>query len=84
MRTYLILKEKVAAFNADTEIQGLLADLGKRGAASGARVAYTPDGARELKQRTFDLEGFASAGIGPAALEPCWSSHCSDAPSSPR
>src|SRR6478609_6816738 len=56
MRTYLILKEKVAAFNADSEIQALLADLGKRGAARGGRVTYSADGAKELKQRTFDLD----------------------------
>lgn len=64
MRTYLILKEKVAAFNADTEIQGLLADLGKRGAARGARVTYSADGAKELKQRTFDLEPMRAKGYG--------------------
>jgi xylose isomerase len=64
MRTYLILKEKVAAFNADSEIQGLLSDLGKRGAAAGARVAFTVDGAKELKASTFDLDAMRSKGYG--------------------
>src|SRR5437762_7975924 len=41
MRTYLILKEKVAQFNADTQIQGLLADLGARGSKAGARFKFS-------------------------------------------
>jgi xylose isomerase len=56
MRTYLILKDKAERFNADADIQGLLADLSARGAAPGQRVRFTTDGARELKDRAFDLE----------------------------
>ena len=62
MRTYLILKEKVARFNADVEIQALLAALGERGAAPGARVAYSPESARALRERPFDLDGMRAAG----------------------
>ena len=51
MRTYLILKDKVARFNADAEIQGLLGELASRGAAAGARVKFSADGARELQGR---------------------------------
>src|ERR671931_2311402 len=40
MRTYLILKDKVARFNADPEIQGLLGELKSRGATPGQRVRY--------------------------------------------
>ena len=40
MRTYLILKEKVARFNADAEIQGLLRELRTRGAAGRARQVH--------------------------------------------
>ncbi len=62
MRTYLILKEKVARFNADPEIQGILATLRERGAAPGARVKFSADAARELKDRSFDLDAMRAAG----------------------
>jgi hypothetical protein len=35
MRTYLILKEKAARFNADADIQGILAQARKRQAGAG-------------------------------------------------
>src|SRR5215212_7022309 len=41
MRTYLILKEKVAQFNADSEIQALLGALGARGSKAGARFKFS-------------------------------------------
>ena len=41
MRTYLIFKEKVAAFNVDKEIQQLLGDLAARGAAPGLGASRT-------------------------------------------
>ena len=56
MRTYLILREKAAQFNADAEIQELLSELRARGAEQGKRVTFSVDGARELKERSFDLE----------------------------
>jgi xylose isomerase len=69
MRTYLILKEKAVRFNADAEIQGLLQELGKRGAASGQRVSFSKDGARELKERSFDLEAMRSRGYAYEKLD---------------
>src|SRR5439155_867705 len=48
MRTYLILKEKVARFNADPEIQQLLAEAD--GGTAGARVTFS-----ELRNTKFDL-----------------------------
>ena len=69
MRTYLILKEKVAAFNADAEIQGLLSELSSRGAKRGARVTFSPDAARELKQRSFDLPAMRGRGYGYEKLD---------------
>lgn len=62
MRTYLILKEKVARFNADPEIQGILGDLKLRGAAPGARIRYTAEAALQLRDRKFDLEVMRAAG----------------------
>ncbi|MEP6493946.1 MAG: xylose isomerase [bacterium] len=69
MRTYLILKEKVSQFNADKEIQELLGDLGKRGAAPGARVTFTADGAKTLKESAFDLEKLRAKGYGYERLD---------------
>lgn len=50
MRTYLILKEKVARFNADTEIRQLLADLGDGHGTKAARLSFS-----ELRSKSFDL-----------------------------
>ena len=69
MRTYLILKEKVAQFAADKEIQGLLAELRGRGATVGDRVTYTADGAKKLKERTFDLEAMRKQGYAYERLD---------------
>jgi xylose isomerase len=69
MRTYLILKEKVAQFNADSEIQGLLAELGKRGAAPGARFSFSKEDAQKIKDEQFDLEGMRALGYGYERLD---------------
>jgi xylose isomerase len=69
MRTYLILKDKAARFNADAEIQGLLKDLGRRGAATGQHVKFTADGARELKDRSFDLDAMRKQGYAYEKLD---------------
>jgi xylose isomerase len=69
MRTYLILKEKAARFNADAEIQDLLSELGARGATTGQRVTFSKDGARELKERSFDLEAMRTRGFAYEKLD---------------
>jgi xylose isomerase len=68
MRTYLILKEKVAAFNADKEIQQLLGDLARRGAAPGARISYIKD-AQAIKDEQFDLEAMRAKGYAYERLD---------------
>ncbi len=68
MRTYLILKEKVAAFNADPEIQQLLGDLRARGAAPGQRVTYLRN-ADAIKAETFDLEAMRAKGYAYERLD---------------
>ena len=73
MRTYLILREKVAAFRADSEVQELLAALGKRGAAPGARISYARD-AKSIRDETFHLpalraEGFAYERLDQLTME---------------
>jgi xylose isomerase len=69
MRTYLILKEKVAQFAADEEIQGLLGELRERGATVGDRVTYSADGAKKLKERSFDLESMRKQGYAYERLD---------------
>lgn len=55
MRTYLILKEKAARFNADPEIQALLAEINADdGALAPFCGAYTPEKAAALKAQPFD------------------------------
>src|SRR5881296_1892346 len=62
MRTYLILKDKVARFNADPEIQQLLAEL-DRGRSS-ARVPFS-----ELRNTKFDLAALRSRGYAYERLD---------------
>lgn len=69
MRTYLILKEKVSRFNADKEIQALLAELNARGAEPGKRVKFSADAAKELKERKFDLDAIRSQGYAYERLD---------------
>jgi xylose isomerase len=69
MRTYLILKEKAERFNTDPEIQSVLKELGGRGAAAGRRVSFSKDAARELKERSFDLEAMRRQGYAYERLD---------------
>ncbi len=64
MRTYLILKEKAARFNADVEIQALLAEIN----ATDAELApyfgrYTPEKAAALKTHPFDRRAISARGL---------------------
>jgi len=47
----------------------VLGDLRARGAAAGARVTFTADGARELKSRTFDLPAMREQGYAYERLD---------------
>ena len=69
MRTYLILKQKVARFNADPEIQAALAELRERGAESGHRVRYSDDEARAIRDEGFDLEQLRMRGYAYERLD---------------
>ena len=62
MRTYLILKDKVARFNADPEIQQLLAE--RDGGKSSARVTFG-----ELRNMKFDLAALRSRGYAYERLD---------------
>jgi xylose isomerase len=69
MRTYLILKDKVAQFNADAEIQALIDALRARGAATGQRVRYSADAASAIRGERFDLEAIRSQGYAYERLD---------------
>jgi xylose isomerase len=63
MRTYLILKEKAAQFNADPEIQALLAQINANdGAHDEFFGAYSSGKAAALKAREFDRMALGQRG----------------------
>ena len=63
MRTYLILKEKAAQFNADKEIQALLAEINTDdGSMNKFFGAYTPEKAKTLKAQPFEREAISTKG----------------------
>jgi xylose isomerase len=66
MRTYLILKERAARWNADKEIQSLIADLsgGKRSEAK-----YSTAGRNALLAENIDRVALASRGLGYEKLD---------------
>jgi xylose isomerase len=64
IRTYLILKEKAGQFNADKEIQALLAEI----SAGDVTIApyfgkYSSEKAAALKQHSFDRSAISSRGL---------------------
>jgi xylose isomerase len=64
MRTYLILKEKAEQFNADPEIQGLLAEINADdGSMNAFKGAYTGQKAAALKAHTFDRKALGARGL---------------------
>jgi xylose isomerase len=69
MRTYLILKDKVARFNADTDIQALLSELRERGAAAGQRIRFSADDVRRIKEQRFDLGALRDRGYAYERLD---------------
>lgn len=61
MRTYLILKEKAAQWNADPQIQALLKEI--HPTAKTPLEAYSQSVAEELKAREFDRKTLAERGM---------------------
>jgi xylose isomerase len=64
MRTYLILKERAARWNADAEIQGLLKEAGQAGAGAPAARGYSAITRDALLKENFDRQALASRGVG--------------------
>ena len=70
MRTYLMLKEKAAQFNADPEIQALLAEINADdGSLAGYFGKYTPEKAIALKAHPFDRPALGKPGRGYERLD---------------
>lgn len=72
MRTYLILKDKVARFNADAAIQALLGDLRQRNEAvpAGERpLRFGAQAVARLQDRTFDLDAMRARGYAYERLD---------------
>ena len=64
MRTYLMLKEKGAQFNADAEIQALLAETtADDGSMDSYFGKYSPEKANALKAQAFDRNAISSRGL---------------------
>jgi xylose isomerase len=64
MRTYLILKEKAAQFNADKEIQAVLAEVNADdGSMKKYSGKYSPEKAKALKAQLFDRSAISSRGL---------------------
>lgn len=62
MRTYLILKEKAAQWNADPEIKSLLAEIAET-SGDGRRTKFSKQHVGELLSANFDRAGLASRGL---------------------
>jgi xylose isomerase len=71
MRSYLILKEKVARFNADAEIQGILKGLTADTDGIGAVLAggYSDDALAKVKGYPADRIGLGARGLGYEKLD---------------
>jgi xylose isomerase len=64
MRTYLILKEKAAQWNADKEIQDLVAEINvDDGSMNQYFGKYSTDKANALKAQAFDRSAIAGRGL---------------------
>jgi xylose isomerase len=63
MRTYLILKDKAARWNAHPEIKAILAEIEETNSHSATQSDYSPDNAAALLRRSFDRVSMASKGL---------------------
>jgi xylose isomerase len=64
MRTYLMLKEKAAQFNADKEIQAILAEVNADdGSMKQYFGKYSAEKAKALKAQAFDRSAISSRGL---------------------
>ena len=70
MRTYLILRDKAARWNADPEVQEIVAALKARGGAQGrAPLAFSAERASQIKGEALDLAAVRAQGYGYERLD---------------
>src|SRR5436853_973679 len=63
MRTYLILKDKAARWNADPEIKALLSEITETSGGAPPVGHYSKDGAKKLLGYEFDRVALAAKGL---------------------
>ena len=69
MRSYLILRDRAARWNADREIQALLAEVPVPGAEAWSLARYAPEGGESLMRESFDRAALASRGLAYERLD---------------
>jgi len=69
MRTYLIMKDKAARWNADKEIQALVKELGTLGAGAPKVGKYSSASGAALLAHSFDRPGIAAKGLAYEKLD---------------
>lgn len=70
MRTYLILKEKAARWQTDSEIQALLAEINADdGSMAKYQAAYSAEAAASLKSADFDRQRLGARGLAYERLD---------------
>jgi xylose isomerase len=63
MRTYLILKDKAARWNAHPEIKAILAEIAETNGSASPVGNYDKESAASLLSQTFDRAALASKGL---------------------
>ncbi len=69
MRTYLIMKDKAARWNADKEIQALVGELGQLGKGAPAVGQYSTKHREALMAQSFDRQAIAAKGLAYERLD---------------
>lgn len=69
MRTYLILKEKAQQFNADPEIQAILAEVNADDGTFDYLKEYSAEGVAKLRATDFDRVGIGKKGLAYERLD---------------
>lgn len=70
MRTYNILREKAAQFEADAEIQGILKEIGNQNPEYEQHLGkYSREKSLALKQVQFDIDAMGRVGLGYERLD---------------
>ncbi len=70
MRTYNILRDKAAQFEADAEIQGILKEIGNQNPEYEQHLGkYSREKSQALKQVQFDIDAMGRIGLGYERLD---------------